>query len=383
MCNVKPIKVMSLTAILFTSHLTVSAHTINLPEALVSPGETVTTVKSDINFGEGPVVDTDGNLYFSDRDPSRIWKVSGNGTATVFRNSANDANGMVFDKEGRLIVCEKKGLSRTEKDGSIIKLLNADTLGTEGPNDLTLTESGGIFFTSSVWGGNGKVFFLSPEGTLKTVLSFINPPNYPNGIELVEEKMLLYLNVTQKDSIFKYRLDENMELTKIGALCKTSSPDGLALDVEGNLWVANTNGNHQITVFDSTGKKLGEIVIDGQESIQNCAFGGEGRRTLYIAGKTAVYSLKTIVAGRNTTGVASLVSERKRLLNTPRSDAPCWSAMLNSACGTSLLGLEVFNLQGVKQRSKSMFSDSDRKHPDGLILVRVNSGKNVCIPYVR
>jgi gluconolactonase len=365
---------------------TISAHTINLPATLVSSTESIKTVKSGINFGEGPAVDPDGNLYFSDRNPSRIWKVSVNGTATVFRNPANDANGMVFDKDGRLIVCEKKGLSRTEMDSSITKILNADTLGTEGPNDLTLTSSGGVFFTSSVWGGDGKVFYLSPQGTLKTVLSFTNPPlNYPNGIELVEEKKLLYINITQKDTIFKYYFDEQMNLSKIGALCKTPSPDGLALDVDGNLWVANTNGNHQITVFDSTGKKLGEIIVDGQESIQNCAFGGEDRKTLYITGKTTVYSLKTVVAGRSTNGVTSIIRSGQFADIRRNGSGVAYRSVIESfnCYHPYYLQFDMFNLQGVKQWSSGTVSERVNLMSSKVLLIRIAPEKGVSIPDLR
>lgn len=289
-----------------------AAHTVNLPTTLVKAGETIVTVVSEITFGEGPATDFTGNLYFSDRNPSRIRKVSPDGTVETFRNPANGANGMVFDGEGRLVVCEKTGLSRTGMDSVVTILVTADTLGTEGPNDLTLTADGGIFFTSSVWNGDGKVFYLSPDGELTTVLSFSNPPlNYPNGIEYVEEKNLLYVNITQKDSIVKYRVNNDMSVTALGPLCGTPSPDGLALDAGGNLWVANTNGNHQVTVFDSSGTKLGEIILDAQESVQNCAFGGPDRKTLYIAGKTAVFSVKTVIAGRNTSGVTPVLRPRQ------------------------------------------------------------------------
>jgi gluconolactonase len=289
---------------------------------------------------------------------------------------------MVFDNQGRLIVCERKGLSRTEKDSTITKLITADTLGTEGPNDLTLTSSGGIFFTSSVCGSNGKVFYLAPDCTLKTVLSFTNPPlNYPNGIEFVEECRLLYINITQKDSIFKYHVDNNMNLTRIGALCKTPSPDGLALDIDGNLWVANTNGNHQITVFDSTGTKLGYILIDDQESIQNCAFGGADMKTLYITGKTAVFSLKTIVAGRNTTGFTSVIKSPKRSKITA---SPCFSIRRGTICWNSNpFTFNVFNLQGVKLSSVANMSVKSFKFSNGIIVVRTNAEKAGRIPLIR
>lgn len=290
------------TVFFVTSLITsVDSHTISLPENLVSKSEMVQTVKTGVNFGEGPAVDPSGVLYFTDRDPSRIWRVATDGNSGVFRNQANNANGLIFDSEGRLIVCEKDGLTRVEKDSSITTLLKADTLGSEGPNDLSLTSDGGIFFTSSVWNSTGKVFYLSPSGGVKTILSF-GAMNYPNGLEYIEEKNLLYLCLTQSDSILKYKVNDDMSVTKIGMVCKVGSPDGLAIDNNGNLWVAANDGGPGVVVFDTLGNKLGKINIDNQIGVQNCAFGGKDNEILYIAGRTAVFSLKTVVGGRSTTG---------------------------------------------------------------------------------
>jgi len=367
----------------FTALHPAAAHTVNLPASLVSPADTVTAVATGISFGEGPATDPAGNLYFSDRNPSRIWKVSPGAAAEVFRNPANDANGMVFDSEERLVVCEKRGISRTEKDSSVTMLIIADTLGDEGLNDLTLTSGGGVFFTSSVWNGNGKVFYLSPDGRLTTVLSFSNPPlNYPNGIEYVEEKRLLYLNITRKDSVVKYRVNDDMHLTALGPLCSAPSPDGLALDEKGNLWVANTNGNHQVTVFDSSGTKLGEIITDGQESVQNCAFGGPDRKTLYITGKTAVFSLKTAVAGRNTSGVSSVACPK-----------PVYGISTGSP-GTSFRGgvpylnspglpSNMFDLRGVRITSSVVRSGYGAGRSSGIVVVQSAGGEAVRFSVIR
>ena len=59
-------------------------------------------------------------------------------------------------------------------------------------------------------------------------------------------------------------------------------------------------------VYDSP-VTTGKISIDNQ-SVHNCAFGGPERKILYITAKTAVYSVKTVVGGRSTTGIVTGVN---------------------------------------------------------------------------
>src|SRR6476660_9452806 len=55
---------------------------------------------------EGPTVDREGNLYFTELRFRRIFKVDTKGELTVFRENSHGANGLVIDLENRLIACE-------------------------------------------------------------------------------------------------------------------------------------------------------------------------------------------------------------------------------------------------------------------------------------
>src|SRR6476659_5509030 len=55
---------------------------------------------------EGPAVDRDGNLYFTELRAQKIYKLGTDGELTVFREKSHAANGMVIDPQGRLVVCE-------------------------------------------------------------------------------------------------------------------------------------------------------------------------------------------------------------------------------------------------------------------------------------
>src|SRR5213593_2457659 len=55
---------------------------------------------------EGPTVDRDGNLYFTELRFRRIFKVDTKGELSVFRENSHGANGLVVDPQNRLIACE-------------------------------------------------------------------------------------------------------------------------------------------------------------------------------------------------------------------------------------------------------------------------------------
>src|SRR5215210_3827636 len=69
-------------------------------------------IATTMAFTEGPVVDRDGNVYFTELVFQRIMKLTPKGVLTVFREHSNNANGLLIDPEGRLIACEGAGSQR-------------------------------------------------------------------------------------------------------------------------------------------------------------------------------------------------------------------------------------------------------------------------------
>jgi gluconolactonase len=284
----------ALTAVFFAQ-----AHQITLPTSLVASGDTVQTVRAGLAFTEGPAVDTLGNLFFTEPFDNEIWKIPPTGGGGVFRSNSNRANGLVFDSRDRLIACERGQLTRTETDSTVDTLVTLTGTGDLDANDLSLASDGGIFFTQPVWGGEGNVYHLSSAGTLKTLLPSVT--GFPNGIEYIEEKDLLYIAYSQRNAVWRYTVGPQNDLLDSAEFIITSSPDGFAVDAQGNLWIVN-NSQSRVTVFDSAGQTLGQIQLESIASAQNCAFGGPQNRVFYIAAATAVFSVRTVVAGRSTRG---------------------------------------------------------------------------------
>src|SRR5690606_14984005 len=77
-------------------------------------------------FTEGPAVDTEGNIYFTDQPSNKIWKYSTTGELSLFKDAAGRANGLYFDHHGQLLACadEKNEIWSISKDGKVTVLLS-------------------------------------------------------------------------------------------------------------------------------------------------------------------------------------------------------------------------------------------------------------------
>src|SRR5512146_197064 len=161
----------------------------------VPPWETIAT---DIAFGEGPVWDKRSRqFFFTDICGDTIWKWKpGVGQEVVLRPTTK-ANGMCFDREGRLLVAGWGGRTvfRFETDGSLKTLASHwDGKKLNSPNDIVVRSDGQIYFTDSPGGmvnvgmvGDDLqkyldiqgVFRITGDGALHLVTDdFV----YPNGL---------------------------------------------------------------------------------------------------------------------------------------------------------------------------------------------------------
>src|SRR5262245_47440529 len=67
--------------------------------------KTLTEVDDPEGFTEGPCCDRAGTVFFTNTHASAIMKWDGKQLST-FRQDKNAANGLLFDRTGRLVACE-------------------------------------------------------------------------------------------------------------------------------------------------------------------------------------------------------------------------------------------------------------------------------------
>jgi gluconolactonase len=308
------------------------------PAANPIASEPELTTAASIAFTEGPAEGPDGKVYFTDVANNRILRFDPQTRKyDVYRADSNRANGLLFDLEGRLIACEGSDaehnnprITRTDiKTGKIEELATQfEGQKFNAPNDVTIDSKGRLYFTdpapdatspaSRATGSTGKpgVYRLDPDGKITRLLTAPNT-EWPNGLVISPNDKIFYLIEANKVN-GGTRAIRAFDLSPEGTLSNMRvhynfypgrSADGMAIDVEGNLYAAaglhRLRGTQEtldtkcgVHVISPTGALLRFLPVP-EDTITNTAFGGPGRRTLYITAGKTLFEVPNPIAGMN------------------------------------------------------------------------------------
>ena len=271
--------------------------------SILKPGASLVKLSGDFIFTEGPAADARGNVYFTDQPNDRImvWDIKTG--LSVFMQPSGRSNGLFFDKDGNLWSCadNKNELWKIspEKRVEIItgsfngKLFN-------GPNDLWISPDGGVYFTDpyyqrpwwehkSMPQDKQAVYFLKPDH--KTIARVADDLQQPNGIVGTPDGKTLYVADIRGNKTWSFSINPDGTLTNKKLFCEMGS-DGMTIDRKGNLYLTGQG----VTVFDKTGKKMGNIPVP-ENWTANVCFGGKNRKSLYITASKGLYRIPTLTKG--------------------------------------------------------------------------------------
>lgn len=269
-------------------------------------------------FTEGPLWHAkDKYLLFSDMPGDHLRKWSPQSGITTFRKPCAQSNGLAWDRQGRLIVCEHatSTLTRTETDGrSIVIGSHHDGKELNSPNDVVVKSDGGIYFTDPTYGraeyyGNPRptqldfrgIYRAEPDGSRLTLLA--HDFGQPNGLCFSSDEKRLFVNDTERQHIRVFDVESDGTLANSRVWAETTgpepgAPDGMKMDTEGNIYCCGPGGIH---VFDPQATCLGVIIIP--EYTANFCFGESDFRSLFVTASSSIYRLRVKVSGTAQTRV--------------------------------------------------------------------------------
>jgi len=302
----------------------------NTPEnkSLIAGDAQLTNLGSGYSFTEGPAVDKNGNVFFTDQPNDKIYKWdAATGVITPFLTETGRSNGMEFDKDGNLIACADMNgeLWKIKPDHSHeVLITNYKGKKLNGPNDVWINPvTGGMYITDPIFprdywalddprkqgwppthseqatsGKGGHVYYLAPGATelvRVTTDAGWDADSWPNGVVGTPDGKKLYVNKWAGDNmggtwVFDINADGTLSnMTKFIDM----GGDGMSMDERRNIYISNGLG---VNVFDPKGTKLVTIYTGGGAT--NNVFGGADQKQLIITGpSTQLNSLQMNVKG--------------------------------------------------------------------------------------
>ena len=262
-------------------------------ERIVSRNQEVEELGKGYHVAEGPLWYHDGNyLLFSDIRNDRRMKWTASEGVTLFQETTNEANGLTRDPQGRLIACEhaSRRVTRLEPDGSVTVVANRyQDRRLNRPNDVVVKSDGSIYLTDPGAPEPGLdldfsgVYRVSPD--LGTITLLVRDFVVPNGLAFSPDESIMYIDDSRRRHIRAFDVQPNGTLAPATdrVFCdlkgdRPGSPDGMKVDVEGNVYCTGPGG---IWVIDPSGKHLGTI-LTGSDQTTNCTWGDDDLKTLYI-----------------------------------------------------------------------------------------------------
>lgn len=263
---------------------------------------TAALVADGFKFLEGPRW-RDGRLYFSDIFDHKVYALEADGSRTVIVEVAAEPSGLGWSRKGDLLVASMldRRLSRLSK-GELEVVADLSGHFVHEVNDIHVDAAG------RAWVGSFG-FHLGPgEAARPTELLRVDPDGsvtvaadellFPNGVASTPQGTLLVAET------FGYRITE-FDIDDDGALSNRRPwatfrddpatghdswllddcihPDGIALDEEGALWVADARGGGAFRVKPG-GEIVEQVVVGDSRTAYSVALGGPDRQTLYLVG---------------------------------------------------------------------------------------------------
>ena len=242
----------------------------------------VETLASGYGLVEGPTVDGDGNLYFSDVLGGGVYRRDPDGEITTVVPKRRGVGGITLHADGGIVVSGRDIVH--VRDGENRTLFKGD--GVPGWNDICADSVGRIYagsirfavFDPDAQPVPGELWRIDVEGEATPLYDDVL---HANGVAISPGGQTIYHSDTRRNVILVHTLaDDGTAGDRRAFHFPPGAPDGMALDAQGLLWVASARAGCVVRLTPD-----GEIdrVLDiPAQAVTSLCFGGDEERDLYV-----------------------------------------------------------------------------------------------------
>jgi sugar lactone lactonase YvrE len=288
----------------------------SMPQA--GPGDFVQLAKG--LYLEGLAVDyIRGIVWYSDVIAGGVHGVKPDGTIISFNTDRMWTGGIAMNEDGAVLSSGAGGIMWNHPDSGQSGWLLSEINGTpiNGINEMAPDGAGGLYFGTvdieRIRRGEptrpASLYRLTAD---RKVMLVADNLGFANGIMVSPERRQLYYNDTFDSTyVFDVLPDRSLGPNRRRLLCKEDC-DGMALDVEGNLWITGFRSS-ELTRIRPDGTVLASVPTPCG-AISQIRFGGSDMRDFYV---TCVP-----VDGGDNLAVGVQPTEKRSILYKGRSEVP-------------------------------------------------------------
>ena len=245
-----------------------------------------------LSFAEGPRWHN-GALYFSDFYTHSVHRLDIDSSLHTVATVPKQPSGLGWLPDGRMLIVSMldRKLLRLEADGSVVEHADLSAHASWHCNDMVVDGCGHAYVGNFGFDTHGdaphqlaNLIRVDPDGTVSTAAEGFD---FPNGAVITPDGSTLVVGETRGKCLTAFSIDANGNLSdrRVWADLDPYVPDGICLDAEGYIWVADPRNGCLIRVAEG-GTIAEKIDLDSGEYAYACALGGPDRKTLYVCAGT-------------------------------------------------------------------------------------------------
>ena len=257
----------------------------------MAKGTKLEVLLDGLKFGEGPRW-RDGKLWFSDFYAHRVATVDLEGRDETIVEVPQRPSGLGWTLQGDLLVVSMLDRRVLRFDGQRLHLY-ADLSALAGGlcNDMVVDAAGRAYVGNFGYDRhndappkNTRIIRVDPDGRAASVGDELL---FPNGMVIAPDGGTLVVAETfaNRLSAFDVGADGSLTNHRVFAVLDRVFPDGICLDAEGAVWVADARAPQVLRVLPG-GRIAQTVAVEADRCTYACMLGGPDRRTLFVITNT-------------------------------------------------------------------------------------------------
>ncbi len=241
---------------------------------------------TDLTFPEGPRWH-EGRLWFSDFYAHEVIALGLDGKRETMVEVPGQPSGLGWTPDGRLLVVSMTDRRLLRLDpGGLVEVADLSDLAAFHCNDMVVDGDGGAYVGNFGFNSHAgepyqaaDLIRVDPDGTTSIAAKGLS---FPNGAVITPDGGTLIVGETRGNilSAWDRAADGKLSNRRVWADLGGGFPDGICLDADGAVWVADPRNKETIRVLE--GGEVTDRISTGEYGSFACMLGGDDRRTLFI-----------------------------------------------------------------------------------------------------